>query len=57
MFGGLLDETEQPFYACGKDIEISENFPYLGSVMCIEGGLSEQVIFWPGPWRYGLAQH
>merc|ERR1712035_25095 len=38
VFGGLLDETVQSGHACGEDIDISETFTYLGSVVHDNGG-------------------
>ena len=40
VFGGLLAETVQSVHACGKDIEISKNFTYLGIVVHKDGGWS-----------------
>ncbi|XP_045129087.1 uncharacterized protein LOC123514896 [Portunus trituberculatus] len=39
-----LDETIQSVNACDEDIEISENFTYLGSVLCNDGGTSQEVV-------------
>ena len=33
VFGGLLDEIVQSVHACGEDIEISEKFTYLLSIV------------------------
>ena len=44
VFGGFLDETVQSVHACGKEIEISENFTYLGNVEHNDGGLSQEVV-------------
>ena len=50
VFGGLLDETVQSVHACGEDVEISENFTYLGSVVHNNGGSRQEVLR-----RIGLA--
>ena len=50
LFGGLLDETVLSVHVCGGNIEILENFTYLGSVMHNDGGSSHEII-----WRMGLA--
>ena len=50
MFRGLLDETVQSVHACGEDIEISETFTYLGSVVHNDGESSQEVVK-----RIGLA--
>ena len=47
MFGGLLDETVLSVYACGEDIEILENFTYLGSVVHNDGS-NQEVVWWIG---------
>ena len=44
MFGGLLDETVKSVHVCSEDIEISENFTYLGSVVHNNGGLNHEVV-------------
>ncbi|XP_045110009.1 uncharacterized protein LOC123503949 [Portunus trituberculatus] len=44
MFRGLLHETVQSVRACGEDIEILENFTYLGCVMRNDGGSSHEVL-------------
>lgn len=31
VFGGLLDESVQSVHACGEDIDVFENFTYLGT--------------------------
>ena len=49
-FGGLLDDTVQSVLACGEDVEISENFTYLGSVVHNNGGSRQEVLR-----RIGLA--
>ena len=50
VFGGLLDESVESVRACGEDIEISENFTYLGSVVHNNGGSRQEVLR-----RIGLA--
>ncbi|XP_045118097.1 uncharacterized protein LOC123508419 [Portunus trituberculatus] len=50
VFGALLDETVQSFHAYGEDIDISESFTYLDSVVHNDVGLSQEVA-----WRIGLA--
>ena len=55
LFEGILDETVQSVHACGEDIEILKNFTYLGSVVHNEP--RSHTADWPGPRRYGLAQH
>ena len=44
VFGDLLGETARFVYVCGEDIEISENFTNLGSVVLNDGGLSQEII-------------
>ena len=44
VFGGLLDETVQSVHVCGKDIEISKYFTYLGSVVRNDGGSNREVV-------------
>ena len=44
LFGGLLDKTLQSIHACGEDIEIVENFTYLGSVRHNDGRSSQEVV-------------
>ena len=50
VFGGLLDETVQSVHACGEDIDISETFTYLGSVVHKNGESGHEVLR-----RIGLA--
>ncbi len=50
MFGGLLDDTVQSVRACGEDVEILQNFTYLGSVLNNDGGSRQEVLR-----RIGLA--
>ena len=50
MFKDLLDEMVQSVHACGEDIEILENFTYLGSVGHSDGVSSQEVIR-----RFGLS--
>ena len=59
MFGGLLDETVQSIHVYGKDIDILDSFPYLGSVAHNNGGSRQEVLWWIGLAHdvYGLAQH
>ena len=42
-FGGLLGEPVQSIHACGEDVEVTESFTYLGSVVHISG-LSDQEV-------------
>ena len=42
-FGGLLGEPAQSIRACGEDIEVTQNFTYLGSVVH-NSGLSDQEV-------------
>ena len=44
VFGGLLDETVQSVRACGEDIDVSENFIYLGSVVHNSGRSRNEVL-------------
>ena len=44
VFVGLLDETVQSVRVCGEDIDISENFTYLGSVVHNNGGSRHEVL-------------
>ncbi|KAG0715884.1 hypothetical protein GWK47_010895 [Chionoecetes opilio] len=41
VFEGLVDEI---VHACGEDIEISENFTYLGSAVQNDGGSRQEVL-------------
>ena len=50
VLGGLLDGTVQCIHVCGEDIEISESFIYIGSVVHNDGWLSQEVV-----WQIGLA--
>ena len=50
VFGSLLDETVQSVHACGEDVEISESFTYLGSVVHNNGESGQEVLR-----RIGLA--
>ena len=50
VFGDLLDEAVRSVHACGEDIEITESFTYLGSVVH-NGGRSDQEVLQ----RLGLA--
>ena len=47
VFGGVLDETVQYVHVCGEDIEILENFTYLGSVVHNDGS-NQEVVWWIG---------
>ena len=42
-FGGLLGEPAQSVRACGEDIEVTQSFTYLGSVVH-SSGLSDQEV-------------
>ncbi|XP_069988579.1 uncharacterized protein [Penaeus vannamei] len=42
-FGGLLGEPVQLIRACGEDVEVMENFTYLGSAVHVSG-LSDQEV-------------
>ena len=44
MYEVLLDKTVQFFYACGEDNEISDNFKYLGRVVCKDSVSSQEVL-------------
>ncbi len=50
MFGGLLNDTVQSVRACGEDVEISESFTYLGSVVHATVSLARKSyggLVWP----------
>ena len=58
VFGGILDETIQSVHVCGEEIEILKNFTYLDSVVHNESVKPKRhMADWPGPRRYGFAQH
>ena len=42
-FGDLLGEPVQSVSACGEDIEVTESFTYLGSVV-LNSGLSDHEV-------------
>ena len=42
-FGGLLDDTVESVHTCGENIEVSERFTYLGSVVHNDGGSGQEV--------------
>ena len=43
-FGDLLDETVQAIHTCGEDIDILENFTYLGSVVHNNNEIRQEVL-------------
>ena len=48
VFGGLLGETVQSIHECGEDIDILDDFTYLGSVVYNNGGSRQEVLQWIG---------
>lgn len=44
MFGHQLDETVHYVQVCGEDINISENFIYLGKAVHNDGVSSQEVV-------------
>ena len=56
-FGDLLGEPVRSVHACCKNIEVTESFTYLGSVVH-NSGLSDpvcQLTDWPGSRGHGLS--
>ena len=43
VIGGVLDETVRSVHARGEDIEILQNFTYLGNVVHNDGGWSQDI--------------
>ena len=43
-----MKQYVQSVHACGEDIEILENFTYLGSVVHNDGGSTKEVLLWSG---------
>lgn len=43
VVGGLLDSPIQFVHACGEDVEVTKNFPYLSSVVHSIGGSHQEV--------------